>query len=114
MALKRSWYAAAEAGWRNPITGIADCCARATSGQAVAAAPRSDMNSRRFMRFPEGNGSQTNIAGRGRASQQNRPEMSALGQQQTKRHEAVMSALPPKADIATLHAKVGGIWLALV
>jgi hypothetical protein len=34
---------------RNPITGIAACCARAASGQA-AAPPSSVMNSRRFMR----------------------------------------------------------------
>ena len=35
--------------WRNPITGIAGCCARAASGHAAAAPPRSVMNSRRFM-----------------------------------------------------------------
>jgi hypothetical protein len=29
---------------RNPITGIAGCCARATSGQAAAAPPRIVMN----------------------------------------------------------------------
>src|SRR5260221_9324745 len=35
---------------RNPMTGIAGCCARATSGQAAAAAPpRSVMSSRRLM-----------------------------------------------------------------
>src|SRR5262249_40575789 len=33
--------------WKNPITGIAGCCARAASGHA-AAAPRSVMSSRRF------------------------------------------------------------------
>ena len=32
---------------RNPITGIADCCARAASGHAAAAPPSSVMNSRR-------------------------------------------------------------------
>jgi hypothetical protein len=32
---------------RNPITGIAGCCARAASGHATAAAPSSVMNSRR-------------------------------------------------------------------
>jgi hypothetical protein len=31
---------------RNPIIGIAACCARAASGQAVAAPPSSVMNSR--------------------------------------------------------------------
>jgi type 1 fimbriae regulatory protein FimB/type 1 fimbriae regulatory protein FimE len=34
---------------RNPITGIAGCCARAASGHAAAAPPRSVMNSRRFL-----------------------------------------------------------------
>jgi hypothetical protein len=33
---------------RNPITGTADCCARAESGQA-AAPPSSLMNARRFI-----------------------------------------------------------------
>ena len=32
---------------RNPITGIAACCARAASGHAAAAPPSSVMNSRR-------------------------------------------------------------------
>jgi hypothetical protein len=36
----------------NPITGIADCCARAASGQATAEPPRSAMNFRRLMGFP--------------------------------------------------------------
>jgi hypothetical protein len=33
---------------RNPITGIAACCARAANGHAAAAPPRTVMNSRRF------------------------------------------------------------------
>jgi len=33
-------------------TGIAACCARAASGHAAAAPPRSEMNSRRFTRSP--------------------------------------------------------------
>ena len=39
----------AEAVPKNPITGIAACCARAASGHATAAPPSSVMNSRRFM-----------------------------------------------------------------
>jgi hypothetical protein len=35
---------------RNPITGMAGCCARAASGHAVAAPPSSVMNSRRLIR----------------------------------------------------------------
>jgi len=34
--------------WRNPIIGIAGCCARAVSGHAPAP-PSSVMNSRRFI-----------------------------------------------------------------
>jgi hypothetical protein len=34
---------------RNPITGIAACCARAATGHAAATPPSSVMNSRRFM-----------------------------------------------------------------
>ena len=37
---------------RNPITGIAGCCARAASGHAAAAPPSSVMNSRRLMLSP--------------------------------------------------------------
>jgi uncharacterized protein YchJ len=36
-------------GLRNPITGIAGCCARAASGHAIVAPPRSVMKSRRFI-----------------------------------------------------------------
>jgi len=37
---------------RKPITGIASCCARAASGYAIAAPPRSVMKSRRLMQPP--------------------------------------------------------------
>jgi hypothetical protein len=37
---------------RNPITGIAGCCARAAIGHVAAAPPRSVMNSRRLTRSP--------------------------------------------------------------
>jgi hypothetical protein len=40
----------------NPITGIAGCCARATSGH-IAAPPRKPKNSRRLMRSPLTRGS---------------------------------------------------------
>ncbi len=39
-------------GSRNPITGIADSCAFAASGQVAAAPPSSVMNSRLFTRSP--------------------------------------------------------------
>jgi hypothetical protein len=45
-------YTAGERGRRfgaNPITGIAGCCALATTGQAAAAPPSSVMNSRRLI-----------------------------------------------------------------
>ena len=53
--------------WRNPITGIADCCARAASGHATAPPPSSDMNSRRVIRSPRRRGRAASAALRGRA-----------------------------------------------
>ena len=41
-------YASGNEAPRNPITGIAGCCARAASGHPTAATPRSVMTSRRF------------------------------------------------------------------
>jgi len=38
-----------EPEWRNPITGIANCCARTASGHAAAAPPSSVMNLCRLM-----------------------------------------------------------------
>jgi hypothetical protein len=35
---------------KNPITGMADCCARTSIGHTAAALPRSEMNSRLFNR----------------------------------------------------------------
>ena len=52
---------------KNPITGIAGCCARAASGQAAAAPPSSVMNSRRFIRSPRRRGRAASAARRGRA-----------------------------------------------
>ena len=52
---------------RNPITGIAGCCARAASGHAAAAPPSSVMNSRRFIRSPRRRGRAATAARRGRA-----------------------------------------------
>jgi hypothetical protein len=46
-ALRRIAYPSGDALLRNPITGIADCCARTVSGHATAAPPRTVMNSRR-------------------------------------------------------------------
>jgi hypothetical protein len=36
---------------RKPITGIADCCARAANGHAATATPRTVINSRRLIRL---------------------------------------------------------------
>ena len=55
-----------DAPLRNPITGIAGCCARAASGHA-AAPPSSVMNSRRFIRSPRRRGRAASAARRGRA-----------------------------------------------
>ena len=50
MRADSSANASGDAGSRNPITGIAGCCARAASGHAAAAPPSSVMNSRRPMK----------------------------------------------------------------
>ena len=42
--------ASGDALLRNPITGIAGCCARATTGHAATAPPSSVMNWRRPMK----------------------------------------------------------------
>src|SRR5262249_59144896 len=48
---RRLAFGSGEPECRNPITGMADCCARATSGRA-SAAPPSVKNSRRFILRP--------------------------------------------------------------
>jgi len=48
-AATRLTLGSGEPDCKNPITGIADCCARAASGQAATAPPSSVMNWRRFM-----------------------------------------------------------------
>src|SRR5215467_8693877 len=59
---------------RNPITGIADCCARAASGHAATPLPTNAMKSRRLMGVtPRSRITELSIAGVGvgqwRASQ---------------------------------------------
>src|SRR5215472_13741703 len=49
------------------ITGIADCCAPATSGHTAAAPPSSVMNLRRFTRLPRRRGRAAAAAHRARA-----------------------------------------------
>ena len=46
-ARMRSVFVSVDAAPSHPITGIAGCCARSPSGHAIAAPPRSVMNSRR-------------------------------------------------------------------
>src|SRR3954453_17648890 len=45
-------YGWGEAAFINPITGMAGCCARATSGHVAAAPVKSPINSRRCMSDP--------------------------------------------------------------
>jgi len=47
---KRIAYRSGDDVPRNPITGIADCCARTASGRAAATPARNVMNSRRLIR----------------------------------------------------------------
>jgi hypothetical protein len=51
---------------RKPITGIADCCARAASGQAMAP-PAAAINSRRFMDRPRPRGASHSTTSSARA-----------------------------------------------
>jgi hypothetical protein len=85
------------------VTGIAGCCARAPSGHAVAAAI-SDMNSRlliaapqrlRTRHYPSQNSIPVILNHYGSG-----PAMSQLGHYRTLRPLFLMSASPPKADIA--------------
>ena len=57
----------ADAPLRNPITGIAGCCACATIGHVAAAPPRSVMNSRRLIRSTCRRGQAASAARSGRA-----------------------------------------------
>src|SRR5215471_170719 len=81
------------------------CCARAASGRATAAPPRSAMNSRRLTGSSLRPRTTSYHIDHGTrlccASQQIGRAMSALGQKQTFTYLGPMSALPPKADIET-------------
>src|SRR5262249_34858467 len=73
--------------WRNPITGIAGCCAPTGSGHATAAAPTSVMNSRssklfKYLPTPPSPGSD-NI---GRHRQRQLPEPPEDQSQERNRH----------------------------
>src|SRR5262249_12679004 len=102
----------------NPITGIADCCARVATGQAVTKPTVALMKSRRRIAAPrlrstpiEANytrdlrpaewGSGVSLHGSNLGSL-----MSALGHKRTSEDVRVMSALPPKADISQPHQNV--------
>src|SRR6516162_3635371 len=50
-AVTKGRYVSDDAPPRNPITGIAACCARAASGHPTAAPPIRVMNSRRLIGF---------------------------------------------------------------
>jgi hypothetical protein len=47
--LGKGAYPSGDALLRNPITGIAGCCARAVSGNDAAAPPNTNINSRRLI-----------------------------------------------------------------
>src|SRR5262245_36393407 len=46
---RESIFVSGEVPWRNPMIGIAGCCARAASGQAATAPPSGVMNWRRLI-----------------------------------------------------------------
>ena len=83
------------------------CCARAASGHAAAAPPRSVMNSRRRIVAPElktGDRSKSlTVLGWHQADGRT---MSALAQKQTLQQVGGMSALPPEADMCVANTDV--------
>src|SRR5262249_25736568 len=85
---------------RNAITGIAECCARAASGQAAAVAVITLMKSRRRTR-PSSERSRTTPVLK---AYQISGAMSALGEKQRGAVQKGMSALPP---MATAKADIG-------
>ena len=80
-----------------PITGIADCCARAKSGHATPALTSALMKLRRLIASPQAQ-RQAIVAAQTSHRKGPRP-MSALGQKRTFAVQNVMSAIPPKADM---------------
>src|SRR6516225_1858057 len=92
---------------RNPIIGIAACCACAASGHVAAEPATTLMKSRRRIAFPRLRTTLLRLdysrvlrsAEWGSRVGLHRLPMSALGQKQTFPNVRPMSALPPKADI---------------
>ena len=104
-ARTRSALPSGDAEWRNPITGIAGCCARATPGHVAAAPPTSVMNSRRrisapWLRTRHRNGSNEHFhrgCNRLRYCNMRCWPMSAMGQKRSSESRIAKSAMPPKA-----------------
>src|SRR5262249_11952941 len=105
-AATRGWKPFDEALLRNPITGIAACCARAVSGHATTVLLRSLMNSRRLMASPaprtKSGIKDYHIFGSRTvpfvAPKRNRNNV-RFGSKADIRGVRAMSALPPKADM---------------
>jgi hypothetical protein len=82
---------------RNPITGMARCCARTARGHVAATPHESLMKSRRrIVTPPPKEAYRTNRALALKVVRLSLP-MSALGQERTYAPQQVMSALPPIA-----------------
>ena len=98
-----------DVGSRNPITGIAGCCARAASGHAAAAPPSSVMNSRRFIRsIASDASSRRGSIADWRASSQgpaalriSTPLMSATGQKHELPHRSIAVRFAPNQQTPT-------------
>src|SRR5438067_7312647 len=78
---------------RNPITGIAGCCACATSGHAIAAPPIDLMNSRRCMGCPQMRQSSTSSEDEG-ACASRRSSLAYVGSGSTAPFRAWCRVLP--------------------
>ena len=87
-----------------------DCCARAASGQATAALPRSMMKCRRLMALGPHAEDHTLAYHRAREGVAHRrnisSSMSQTGQKPTLQSDRRISALPPKADVRVTHRHV--------
>ena len=97
-------YASGDAELRNPITGIAGCCARAARGQAAMLAPINVMNLRRLTDYPSGPGPDlTTLEVAFCASQQNQPPDDTYGSFAPNTARVLqrrMSVAPPKAKVS--------------
>jgi hypothetical protein len=96
------------------VFNFAGCCARAASGHAAAAPPKSVMTSRRLIGFPQGQGSRIKysrsgpcIAAKAGRSSPVRVKLGRAGDVRC------TTALPPKADVHSRSCYVAEVPIVL-